>query len=113
MPLLDSPTTIKIPAMNQPVATADIIKLEGYGNYSRLYTHAEPVPVTVSQTLKWFSDQLPTFLRTNKALLVNPRYVRVVVQTSAQTLRLDLTDGTIVDVSRHWIDTIRAQLTTQ
>jgi DNA-binding LytR/AlgR family response regulator len=64
----------------------------------------------VSQTLNFFEDRLPQFLRVSKSMLVNPAFIQKTVQYDAKTMHLWITDGTRVDVSRRRNETVTMRL---
>ncbi|MGF7216320.1 DNA-binding LytR/AlgR family response regulator [Spirosoma lacussanchae] len=108
-----APNAIKLPSISDPVAIDFITYLEGYGNYTRVYQQAKSTPLVISQTLKWFEDQLPAFIRTHKSMMVNPSYVANISQgDDARTIRLKLVDGSWISVSRRRADLVRGKLTT-
>ena len=108
------PTNVlKVSGIAQPVPLADMIKVEGYGNYSRLYIRTSPVPVIICQTLKWFDQQLPTFLRTSKSWLINPAWIRKSYCDEGRALRIELSDGSLIEVPRRRHVDILARLATE
>lgn len=80
-----------------------IVRLEGDGNYTNVYLDADPTPLLVSRTLKWFEDQLPTFIRLSKSTLVNPGYIEQIKKTDPKTVYLRLSDGHQLLVARRRI----------
>ena len=89
-----------------------IMRLKGNGNYSFIYIKGQARPLLVSQTLKFFEDRLPHFLRVSKSMLVNPAFIQKIIQYDAKTMHLWFTDGTRVDVSRRRIETVTMRLST-
>jgi two-component system, LytTR family, response regulator len=60
------------------VPIAEIIRIQGLGNYCRVhFSNNEPV-LTVAKLLHWFQEQLPAdgFIRTHRTHLVNKSYIR-------------------------------------
>ncbi|HEX9957233.1 MAG TPA: LytTR family DNA-binding domain-containing protein [Fibrella sp.] len=84
-----------------------IIRLEGSGNYTIIHLRRESRPLMVSQTLKYFEDQLPGFIRVSKSSLINPMFVERPIHFDTKTVHLLLKDGTSIAISRRRIvDTI-------
>lgn len=56
----------------------NIVRIQGIGNYSKIYFADKSYPLTIAKLLHWFEEQLPAdiFWRTHKAHLVNSRYVK-------------------------------------
>ncbi|SFF32785.1 LytR/AlgR family response regulator transcription factor [Spirosoma endophyticum] len=88
-----------------------IVRLEGDGNYTNVYLDANPTPLLVSRTLKWFEAQLPTFIRLSKSTLVNPGYIEQVRKVDAKTVYLKLVDKHQLLVSRRRVGETLARLT--
>jgi two-component system LytT family response regulator len=80
------------------------------GNYTRVYRYGEARFLLVSQTLKFFADQLPGFIRATKGTLINPGLVKQAININSKTMQLELTTGQYLSVSRRRIETVLAQL---
>lgn len=104
--------SIKLPGIRRPIPAHSIAYLEGYGNYTRIYFQGKPNPIIVTQTLKWFEDQLPTFIRTHKSLLVNDQFIKGIARHDHQnrTVWLELQNNAAVKVSRRRTDTVLTKL---
>lgn len=87
-----------------------ITRLEADGNYTWLHLTDKPVPLLVSQTLNYFVPLLPDFIRIHKSTLINPDYVREVIDEGSKQLQLVLADGTVSEVSRRRISETKARL---
>lgn len=87
-----------------------IIRLEGDGNYTLFHLKGYQKPLMVSQTLKYFENQLPGFIRVSKSSFVNPEYIDRIVKAQARSMYLLLTDGARVVVSRRRMAEIQATL---
>lgn len=104
--------SIKLPGIKRPLPANAITHLEGYGNYTRIYLLEKPNPIVISQTLKWFEDQLPQFVRVHKSLLVNNQFVRGIARRDQEkrTVWLRLQNNASVKVSRRRADTVLTKL---
>lgn len=84
-----------------------LIWLKGSGNYTLIYLKGLRHPLMVAQTLKYFEHHLASFIRVSKSSLVNPGYIRKIVQGDANIIHLELVDGmTIVVPRRRTVDTL-------
>lgn len=101
---------MQIPGYKQVQDSRFILRLEGDGNYTRLYLANKTKPLIISQNLRYFEVLLPRFLRIHKSALVNPDYVREVVDKGCKQMKLVLMDGTLVAVARRRIIQTKASL---
>jgi two-component system, LytTR family, response regulator len=90
----------------------DIVRLEGFNNYTVLYlTNGDKV--TASKNIKVFEDMLPqkNFFRVHKSHIINTEYLRKFIKGEAGTVQM--ADGKSIDVSRRrrplLIDFLRKQ----
>jgi two-component system LytT family response regulator len=108
------PVPVSIPGYPYLTNTRAITHLKGNGNYTFVHVQDTLHPLLTSQTLKYFEDRLPHFLRVSKSSLVNPAFIKEVIQQDSKTMHLGLADGTQVLVSRRRTgvlnDRLRAQL---
>ncbi|MBO0951567.1 LytTR family transcriptional regulator DNA-binding domain-containing protein [Fibrella forsythiae] len=86
-----------------------IIRLEGDGNYTNIYSLQQSRPLLVSQTLLHHQRQLPSFLRVSKSSLVNPAHVVRIVK-KGRVVHLRLQDDAMVLVSRRRVSETVAAL---
>ncbi|RYF50030.1 MAG: LytTR family transcriptional regulator, partial [Cytophagaceae bacterium] len=86
-----------------------VIRLEGDGNYTSIYSLNQTKPLFISRTLLYFQRQLPGFLRISKSTLVNPAYV-VRLAKKGKVFYVRLTDDTLVVVSRRRVAETAAAL---
>ncbi|GAB4035549.1 LytR/AlgR family response regulator transcription factor [Spirosoma jeollabukense] len=87
-----------------------IVRLEGDGNYTKVYLESHTESLLVSRTLKWFEEQLPTFVRLSKSTLVNPGYIEQIRKVDNKTVYLRLADGHLLLISRRRISETLARL---
>ncbi|MVM40370.1 LytTR family transcriptional regulator [Spirosoma sp. HMF3257] len=92
--------SIKLPGQSLPVCSKAIIRLQGYGNYTWVYLAAQTKPILVALTLKWFEDQLPSFIRVHKSEMINPTFVRAMGIDGDQQLAVCLLNEYKAKVSR-------------
>jgi len=93
-------STLRIPGYRKIQDAQLIIRLEGNGNYTIIHLKGQLKPLLVSQTLKYFEFQLPDFIRVSKSSIINPAYIKKVIQEDPKTMSLELADGVIILVSR-------------
>ncbi|MFN4147479.1 MAG: LytR/AlgR family response regulator transcription factor [Runella sp.] len=79
-----------------PFQINDIVRIEGYGNYSRVINTARQI-FTSSWSLCRFEHLPPEFVRVHKRCIVNRRFVVGIVSAARGLL---MTDGKVVVVSR-------------
>lgn len=96
----NNPFTIRIPGYGHVFDTRLIIQFEGNGNYTIVHLKNNLKPLLVSQTLKRFEGQLPSFIRISKSILVNPDYVEQVIEESSKLVCLKLVTGKCVMIAR-------------
>ena len=89
----------RIPGYRTIQDTQLIVRLEGNGNYTIVHLKDQIKSLMVSQTLKRFEPHLPDFIRVSKSSIINPAYVKKVIQGDRMTALL-LTDGVKILVSR-------------
>ena len=91
-------TTLKLPGL-QNCLISDVVYIEGKSNYSIIYL-TNSKPITMAKTLKKFESQLRLhpFLRIHKSYLLNQAHLSNKGINEANML--ELTDGTLLPVSR-------------
>jgi DNA-binding LytR/AlgR family response regulator len=100
-----------IPGYRHSQNTHLIIRLEGNGNYTIVHLKNESKPLIACQTLKYFQDQLPEFVRVSKSSLINPVEIDKIIRHGTKKMYLQLTDSVRVTVSRGRISEIVTRLT--
>ena len=85
-----------------------IVRLEGEGNYTNIFITKQK-PILASKTLKHYDEMLTdfSFVRTHKSHLVNVRYV---VKLTADHDLVEMTDGSLVEISRRKKEEVLQQL---
>ncbi len=55
----------------------NIIRIEAFSSYSKIYCVDEKYPIIISKVLKWFQEQLSTneFIRIHRSHLINKNYM--------------------------------------
>ena len=101
---------LRLPGYERPQPYRSIKILVAEDNYTRLHLFDQPHPLMVCQTLKRFADQMPDFVRANKATLVNPSIIRRVIILNPKQMELELASGELITVSRRRMDTVLVQL---
>ena len=96
-------THLRLPGYRQPQSIPLISYLEGSGNYTIVHVQGDLKPLLVSQTLKWFEPNLPCFIRISKSVMVNPDYIKQVVQIDTKVMFLTLSNDLRLRVSRRRI----------
>ncbi|MHA8075021.1 LytR/AlgR family response regulator transcription factor [Aquirufa sp. TARAVU-A1A] len=101
-------TTLKLPDL-QTCLIADVLFIEGKSNYSIIYT-TNADPITMAKTLKKFESQLRLhpFLRIHKSYLINQAHLTS--QSLSPENTLQLSNGTILPVSRRKREQIKKSL---
>ncbi|WP_083928280.1 LytTR family DNA-binding domain-containing protein [Spirosoma panaciterrae] len=94
---------IRLPGIDRPIAHSSIIRLMGFGNYTWVYLAEPAKPVLITQTLKWFENQLADFVRVHKSEMINPLFVQSITNPNNATLEVCLTNGYIARISRRRI----------
>lgn len=98
-------TTLKIPGLRNPLSLEPILWIEGDGNYSWIHFSARP-KLLATQTLKWFADQLPLFIRVHKSSLVNLSHVKAFHRINSCEAKIILSNGTALLVARRRVQSI-------
>ena len=57
-----------------------IHRLDGDGNYTRVTLVGQERPLLVAQTLTYFEEQLPHFIRASKSTMIHPAAIEGVIQ---------------------------------
>ena len=100
-------TRLRIPGVNDgfAVATHDIIRIQAFSNYSRIYFSDGKV-VVAAKVLHWFEDSLPEtmFARVHRSHLVNRMFVAAIKGTRSKSLVLS--NGESIAISRRRIANI-------
>lgn len=101
-------TTLKLPGL-QNCLISDVVYIEGKSNYSIIYL-TNSKPITMAKTLKKFESQLRLhpFLRIHKSYLLNQAHLSNKGINEANML--ELTDGTLLPVSRRKRDSIKKSI---
>jgi DNA-binding LytR/AlgR family response regulator len=102
-------TTLNVAGLENPIAIESITWIQGDRNYARIYFSNRPTYL-VTQTLKWFDEQLPSFVRIHKSALINPLYVIGFEQEISRAAQVLLRTGHRLPVSRRRIDAVRTEL---
>ncbi|GAB4034384.1 hypothetical protein GCM10028809_39630 [Spirosoma gilvum] len=108
--MLQTAGSIKLPGLKKVISLKTIVRLQGYGNYSWMYLANQPRPVLLAQTLKWFEEQLPDFVRVHKSELINPTFIQTVFHHDAQSMEVGLPDEYKAKVSRRRIIEVLAKI---
>ncbi len=79
------------------VPVAEIIRIQGLGNYCKVHFSNNVPVLTVAKLLRWFQQQLPgdTFIRTHRTHLVNKLFIRKNMGT-----QMLLHNGDAISISR-------------
>ena len=102
---------VLIPGYKDPQNTQRMIRLEGNGNYTIIHFADSAKILMVAQTLRYFEEQIPDFIRVNKSALINPAYVEEIIRTGSKSVLLRLVDGVELLVSRRRINDVTMKLT--
>ena len=101
--------TIIIPTNKglQFCSTNNILRIQGMGNYCRIYFADNSYPLTIAKLLHWFEDRLPggVFWLTHKTHLINSRHVKQL--PTSQKHFLILNTGETLAVSRRRMSLFR------
>ena len=87
----------------------NIIRIQSFSNYSKIYFADDTYPLTVAKVLHWFEENLPAhvFIRTHRSHLVNRHYIkRIILSTHA----MQLSNGEQVGISKRRKQWIRQRL---
>ncbi|MBD2752016.1 LytTR family DNA-binding domain-containing protein [Spirosoma validum] len=90
--------TINLPGFSRPILLNDILWLKGEATYTRIY-YKDGSHAIVTKPLNYFS-QHSTFIRVHRSIMVNSMYVHGLIQGKPRSLKLQLSTGTLLDVSR-------------
>ncbi|WP_158500595.1 LytTR family DNA-binding domain-containing protein [Spirosoma radiotolerans] len=101
---------VLIPGYKDPQDTQRMIRLEGNGNYTIIHFADSSKILMVAQTLRYFEEQIPNFIRVNKSALINPAHVDELIRTGPKTMLLRLDDGLELLVSRRRISDVIMKL---
>lgn len=101
---------VLIPGYKDPQNTQRMIRLEGNGNYTIIHFADSSKFLMVAQTLRYFEEQIPDFIRANKSALINPVFVKEIIRASSKSVYLRMTDGIELLVSRRRINDVTAKL---
>ncbi|RRA99502.1 LytR/AlgR family response regulator transcription factor [Larkinella rosea] len=91
--------TMAVGAHTDWVLVDQIVRIQGDGNYSQVYTVNGRVYL-IAVTLLKLGQRLPTFLRIHKSHLINPTYVGPIQKRIKANTHLLLTTGDEVPISR-------------
>ena len=101
---------LRLPGYQRQPTHGSIKLLAAEDNYTKVHLFEQIRPLLVCQTLKLFADQMPDFVRANKATLVNPNVIRKVIVLTPKHMVLELATGELIGVSRRRMETVLAQL---
>ncbi|OJW76128.1 MAG: hypothetical protein BGO59_03100 [Spirosoma sp. 48-14] len=82
----------------------------GFGNYTWVHLAEASKPILITQTLKWFENQLPDFIRVHKSEMINPLFVQTLRNPNHVTLEVCLTNGYTARISRRRIQMVTQKL---
>ena len=87
-----------------------IIRIQGMGNYSKIYFADGSYASTIAKVLHWFEEHLPAgvFWRTHKTHLVNTRHVKQL--PTSQKHYLVLNNGETLAVSRRRVPLLKNKI---
>lgn len=96
MKLLDIPQ-VKNSCQIEPI---NILRVQAYSNYSKIYFINQSKTMLVSKVLAWVEDKLPSdmFVRVHRSHLINRLYVKSIKGMQHKTV--ELTNGELIAVSR-------------
>jgi DNA-binding LytR/AlgR family response regulator len=97
--------TLKIPGSQKPLPVESILWIEGDSNYAWIHFSNRP-KLLATQTLKWFAEQLPSFIRVHKSSLVNVAHLILFEQINSREARVILTNRVALLVSRRRVRSI-------
>lgn len=95
-----SDLSLRLPGYSALHTIKSIARLEGNGNYTFVHLDNSSKPLLVCQTLKWFEEQIPDFIRISKSEIINPAWVQDLVKVNTKTVYLRLRNGNFHSVSR-------------
>lgn len=101
---------VLIPGYKDPQNTKRMIRLEGNGNYTIIHFADSAKFLMVAQTLRYFEEQIPDFIRANKSALINPVFVKEIIRTNSKSVHLRMADGVELLISRRRINDVTAKL---
>lgn len=101
---------LRLPGYDRQQEYKSIKLLVAEHNYTRVHLVDKTHPLIVCNTLKFFADQMPEFVRANKGTLINPNIIKKAIVFNPKQMVLELTTGESVSVSRRRIATVLAQL---
>ena len=101
---------LRLPGYAKQQDVKSIKLLAAQNNYTMVHLFEKPYPLIVCQTLKFFADQLPDFVRANKGTLINPNVVKKAIVFNPKLMNLELMTGEYILVSRRRMATVLAQL---
>ena len=102
-------STLKVPGLKKRLLLESILWIEGDGNYAWLHFSNRP-KLVAAQTLKWFADQLPSFLRVHKSSLANLAHVAHFERNKLRGVRVILSNGVALLVARRRVEYIAHRL---
>lgn len=89
------------------VSLAEVRLLESRGNYTQLYfQNSSPMILKTMQQLEETLDE-QTFLRVNRQQIVNVKYIKDVAEAIGNRLKLTLSTGETIEVSRRQVHKFR------
>lgn len=101
-------TTLKVPGLHRPLPIDTIIWIQGDENYVHMHL-LNGRYYTLTNTLKWYDEQLPQFVRLHKSSLVNPAYVTHLKRANSRNVKAILSNGLSLRVSRRRIGPVIRQ----
>ena len=92
------------------LSTASIVRIEGSGNYSKIFFADKLHPLLTTKILLWFEENLnsQSFIRVHKHHLVNRQYIQGL---SLNNNQVELNNGETVSISRRKYTAVKKILT--
>ncbi len=114
--LLGDYSRIAFPIQNgfEIINVNDIVYIEAFGSYCKVYLKNEPNPLVISKLLKLLEDILvayKVFLRIHRSFVVNISYIKKIVKSGIPTMYL--TNNVELPVSIERIDMLLEQINKQ
>ncbi|MBD2757689.1 LytTR family DNA-binding domain-containing protein [Spirosoma validum] len=90
--------TINLPGFSRPVLLNDILWLKGEATYTRIY-YKDGSYAMVTKPLNYFG-QYASFIRVHRSDIVNSMYIHGIVKDKGRSMKLQLSTGDLIGVSR-------------
>lgn len=98
-------TTLKVPGLKKFLLIESILWIEGDGNYAWVH-FSNRRKLLAAQTLKWFNDRLPSFIRVHKSSLANLSHIVLFERVKSRQTSVILSNGVALLVSRRRVEPI-------